>query len=125
MKTRGTQGGNLHKEQNRTMCLCRRRRAKEKRDYETKRAARHISSGKLASSGLLRSGLEPLLCLTYQFLGLSKVLICGPSRDPSSGPPLLSSGDAARVKLPITLRGRFLGPYWLGRESKGVWAGRR
>jgi hypothetical protein len=38
---------------------------------------------------------------------------------------ILSSGDTARVELPITSRGRFLGPYRLGRGSKGVWAGRR
>jgi hypothetical protein len=38
--------------------------------------------------------MELLLCLTDPFLGLSKVLICGPSRDPSSGPPLCSQSQA-------------------------------
>jgi hypothetical protein len=67
----------------------------------------------------------PLLCLTDPFLGPLKVLICGPSKDPRSGylciPKFrrnLSSGDAARVKLFIALRGRFLGPYRLGKGQK-------
>jgi hypothetical protein len=68
--------------------------------------------------------MEPFLCLIDPFLSLLKVLIYGPSRDPSSGPlcipkirHILLSGDAARVKLPITLRARFLGPYQLDRTG--------
>ena len=64
---------------------------KVKRDYDTKRAARHTSSGELASSGV-----EQNYCFVQHtpFLGLPMVLICGPSSDPSSGPPLYSQSQA-------------------------------
>jgi hypothetical protein len=91
------------------MCLFKRRRIKEKKDYKTKRAVRHINSWELAY-------LE--VCLTAPFLDLSKVLIYGPSRIPVLGHlcipkvrRILSSEDAVRVKLSIILRGRFLGLY--------------
>jgi hypothetical protein len=72
-------------------------------------------------------------CVKDPFLGVLK----GPNLRAFSGIPvlghfcipkvrrILSSGSTARVKLLITSRGRFLGPYGLGRGSKGVWAGRR
>jgi hypothetical protein len=76
--------------------------------------------------------MEPLLGLTDPFLGLSKVLIYGPSRDPCSGPPLYPQSQTHPLirgycphGVDHNLKGRFLGPYQLGRGGKRVWAGRR
>lgn len=72
--------GNCTKEQNRTTYPFKRRRAK--REGTTSPSV--SPAIQVRGTRLLRSRIESLLCLTDSFLGLSKLLICGPSRDDGS-----------------------------------------
>jgi hypothetical protein len=76
--------------------------------------------------------MEPLLCLTDPFLGLSKVLICGPSRDPSSGPPLYSQSQAHPLiweccprEVAHNLKGTLSGSISVGQGEQGSMGGQK
>jgi hypothetical protein len=71
--------------------------------------------------------MEPLLlCLIDSFLGPLKVLICDPSRDPSSWPPLYSQSQAHSLirgccprKVDHSLKGTLFGPISFGQREQG------
>ncbi len=58
---------------------------------------------------------SPFLCLTDPFLGPSKVLICGPSKDPSSGYLCIP-----KVRRILYLKGTLSGSISVGQGGKGV-----
>jgi hypothetical protein len=68
----------------------------------------------------------PLLCLRDLFLGLSKVLISCPSRNPSSEPTLRSQSQAHPLirgyyprKVDHNLKGTLSGPTSVGQKEQG------